>query len=277
MDETRRREVALAAAEAGAALASDRFRTDLSVERKGGKTDVVTAADRDAQAAVREHIAEAFPGEPLVGEENDARQTVPEEGHAWIVDPIDGTNNYVREVPVWTTAVAAVHDGEPVASAVVAPELGERYVAGGNRPPTRNGDPISVADRSDPELCTVAPTVWWPQNRREEYAAAVSESVRTFADARRYGSAQYDLALVASGSLDGAFTNVVTNPWDTVAGTHLVREAGGTVTDVHGDRWTHDSRGIVATSGPIHREVSAVVETVEAQRAGRSSNQSERG
>ena len=189
IDEDRRRSVALAAAEAGASIAADRFRSDLTVERKEGKTDVVTAADRDAQTAVRERIAEEFPDDPLVGEENDARTTVPEEGRAWIVDPIDGTNNYVRGVPIWTTAVAAVRDGEPVASAVVAPVLGDTFTAGGKRPPTRNGDPIEVADRSDPELCAVAPTVWWARDRREEYASALSATGRlsVFIDAGEPG------------------------------------------------------------------------------------------
>lgn len=261
-----RRAVAVAAAKAGASIADDRFRSDLAVDRKEGKTDVVTAADRDAQHAVCERIAESFPDEPVVGEENDAPKTVPADGPAWIVDPIDGTNNYVRNVPIWTTAVATVRDGSPIASVILAPALGDAFVAGPDGPPTRNDDPISVSDRSDPNVCAVSPTLWWPPDRREEYATATGEVVRRFADARRYGSTQYELALVASGALDGLFTNIAANPWDTVAGAQLVRDAGGTVTDAAGDSWHPDSRGLVASNGQIHDELLDAVATVDEYR-----------
>jgi myo-inositol-1(or 4)-monophosphatase len=132
---------------------------------------------------------------------------------------------------------------------------------------TLNGDPLSVSDRADPEGCTVAPTMWWGHDRRDEYAAACRAVVGRFGDLRRLGSAQTQLAMVAAGTLDGVVTNVSANPWDSVAGVHLIRLAGGTVTDVHGDRWRHDSHGLVASNGAIHddllgaaREVVAVAE-----------------
>jgi len=78
--------------------------------------------------------------------------------------------------------------------------------------------------------------------------------VNTFADCRRIGSAQYELALVADGALDATLANVDAHPWDTIAGAHLVRQAGGRVTNVDGERWRHDVRGIVATSGELHEE-----------------------
>lgn len=263
---TSRRAVAVDAANAGASVAADSFRAELAVERKDGKTDVVTAADRAAQRAVRARIAEDYPEEPLVGEENDATKTVPASGNAWIVDPIDGTNNYVRGVPVWTTAVTTVENRSPVASAVLAPKLADRFVVGTDDPPERNGEQVSVSDRSDPTVCTVSPTLWWDRGRRAEYVAAVRQTVERFDDARRYGSTQYDLALVASGGLDGAFTNIAANPWDTVAGVHLVRAAGGTVTDAEGDPWGPDSRGLVASNGEIHEELLAAVAAVDDRR-----------
>jgi len=249
-----RAETALRATRAGADVAERGFRGDLEVERKGGKTDVVTAADREAQRAVIEVVRAAHPDDAVVGEDEDALKTVPDDGPTWVVDPIDGTNNYVRGTRIWTTSVAAVRDGDPVAAANVAPALGDTYAADGDGP-TRNGEPLSVTDEADPEVCTVCPTFWWAFDRRNEYARACREAVERFGDIRRVGSAQLTLSMVAAGELDGAFTNLHTNPWDTVAGVHLVRAAGGTVTDLYGERWRHDSEGLVASNGHVHDEL----------------------
>jgi len=254
--------VATEAAEAGAAVAYDSFREDIPVEFKGGKTDVVTQADRDAQRAVIEVIQETYPDDPIVGEEDDERKVVPDEGPAWIIDPIDGTNNYVREIRVFGTAVAAVVDGEPVGAAVVLPALGDAYCAGPTGV-TRNGVEISVSDRTDPQTCSVCPTIWWDFDDRDRYGAACREIVERFGDLRRFGCAQAVLSMVASGALDGVITNVQANPWDSVAGVHLIREAGGTVTDIHGDPWRHDSTGIVASNGLIHDEVLAATRAID--------------
>ncbi|MFC7215809.1 inositol monophosphatase family protein [Saliphagus sp. GCM10025334] len=256
--------VAARAAEAGSEVAHDSFRRDIPVELKGGKTDVVTQADRDAQRTVIEVIRETYPDDPIVGEEDDERKTVPPEGPAWIIDPIDGTNNYVRGIRIFATAVAAVVDGEPVGSAVVMPALGDTYRAGPDGV-TRNGEPISVSDRDDPETCAVCPTIWWSFDQRDQYAAATREIVQRFGDMRRYGCAQAVLSMVASGALDGVITNHRANPWDSVAGVHLIRTAGGTVTDIEGEPWRYDSRGLVASNGEdeVHDEVLAATRAIE--------------
>jgi myo-inositol-1(or 4)-monophosphatase len=261
-DAAARARVAEQAARVGAAVAAGSFRRGIPVETKEEATDVVTQADRDAQARVIDCIHSSYEANAIVGEEADELKSVPDDGPAWVVDPIDGTNNFVRELQVWCTAVAAVRDGDPVAAAVVAPELGDVYVAD-DRTVERNGDAIAVSDRSDPETCTVVPTMWWGRDRRDEYAAACRALVERFGDIRRMGSAQAQLAMVAAGTLDGAVTNVYANPWDTVAGVHLIRRAGGTVTDVHGDPWRHDSRGLVASNGAIHDELLAAVGEIE--------------
>jgi myo-inositol-1(or 4)-monophosphatase len=252
---------ALRAARAGATVAESRFRGDLEVERKGDKTDVVTEADRSAQRAAIEVLREGYPGDAVVGEEEDALKAVPDSGATWVVDPIDGTNNYVRGTRLWATSVAAVRDGEPVAAANVAPALGDTYAADGAGA-TRNGEALSVTDERDPEACTVCPTFWWAFDRRTEYASACREAVERFGDIRRVGSAQLTLSMVAAGELDGAFTNLYTNPWDTVAGVRLVRAAGGTVTDLHGERWRHDGEGLVVSNGHVHGELLAAARAI---------------
>ena len=277
--------VAARAARAGASVADERFRTGIDVQNKDGKTDVVTAADRDAQAAVSDAIREAFPEDVIVGEEGDAEKTVPEEGAAWIVDPIDGTNNYVRDLPFWVTAVAAVVDGEPVAAAVEAPALGDSYLAddrtavsfegpidaglvsetadSGDLAGLPGATRMETSGRTDPETCAVAPTVWWGFDRRDEYTRACEGIVTRFGDLRRVGCAQLEFAMLAAGALDGVITNVQCNPWDSVAGVHLVRQADGRVTDLDGGRWRHDSRGLVASNGGVHEHVLEASRTID--------------
>jgi myo-inositol-1(or 4)-monophosphatase len=207
-------------------------------------------------------VEDAFPGETVVGEEEDTPKVVPESGAAWVVDPIDGTNNYVRHLPVWATSVAAVVDGAAVGAATVLPAVGEAYVADPGSA-ARGDRPLRVSEETDPEAATVAPTMWWAMDRRDEYAAATGELVRRFGDMRRLGCAQATLAHVAEGALEGAVTNVSTNPWDTVAGVFLVRQAGGQVTDLDGERWRPDSRGLVASNGHLHGELLAAARAID--------------
>jgi myo-inositol-1(or 4)-monophosphatase len=262
MSEQSRAAVAAAAARAGARVAGGEFRGDLPVETKSSETDVVTAADREAQSRVVETVASSYPDETVVGEEGDLRKTVPSAGRAWIVDPIDGTNNFVRGIGEFATAVAAVDDGAPDAAATVLPAQGDAYRAD-ETTVYRNDEPVSVSDVSRPELACVVPTVWWPPDRREEYARACSAIVRRFADLRRFGSAQAALARLAAGSVEGVVTNVDCNPWDTVAGVHMVRVAGGRVTDLSGDPWTVGDRGLVASNGAVHDAVLATAREID--------------
>ncbi|PSP37503.1 inositol monophosphatase [Halobacteriales archaeon QH_7_65_31] len=266
MDDTERRaDLAERAARAGGAVAEGFFRRDVAVETKANKTDVVTRADRDAQRQIVATISTEYPEDAIVAEEEDELKSVPESGAAWIIDPIDGTSNFVRDIPLWTTSVAVVEDGAPVAATNVLPVLGDVYTSDGDGA-RLNGEPITVSDRTDPEAMAVSPTVWWSHERRDEYAAACRETVERFGDCRRYGSAQAALSMVAAGGLDGAFTNTTTNPWDTVAGVLLVEQAGGTVTDVAGDPWRHDAQGLVASNGHAHEELLEAVQAVETVR-----------
>ena len=261
-DASQRADLAERAARAGGAVAAGLFRDAVPVETKAGKTDVVTRADRDAQRQVIAAIRTEYPEDAVVGEEGDELKTVPDAGPAWIIDPIDGTNNFVRDVPVWATSVAAVHDGEAVAAANALPVLGDVYTADGEAM-FLNGERVTVSDETAPAAMTVTPTVWWGRDRREEYAVACRETVERFGDLRRVGSAQATLSMVAAGQLDGAFTNVAAHPWDVVAGAFMIERAGGTVTGLDGERWRHDSTGLVASNGHAHEEVLAAARAVE--------------
>ena len=262
MDADELRRITEAGADAGAVVAADAFRTDLDVSYKRGKTDVVTQADKEAQAAVIEEIRGTVPEATIYGEEGDDDQHLPTEGPVWIVDPIDGTNNFVRGNRRWTTSVACLLDGEPVAAVNVAPALGDRYV-GTPDGVTLNGEKLAVSERTNPERFAVAPIVWWDRDRRDEYATATGGIVERFGDLRRPGSAQAALSLVAAGTLDGVLTNRETNAWDTVSGAAMVEWAGGTVTDLDGNPWRHDSRGLVASNGQTHGALLEATREVE--------------
>ncbi|MFB6302362.1 MAG: inositol monophosphatase [Haloferacaceae archaeon] len=249
-----RGDLAVAAARAGAEEALDRFRGEITVETKENKNDLVTAADRWAQRTVVDRIREAFPDDPIVGEEEDELKEMPETGPAWIIDPIDGTANYARGMRLWTTSVAAVEDGDPVAAASVMPAMGDAYTA--DRATSRlNGERMSVSDRTDPGTFAVAVLGWGPVADPSPYIDLTDTVIRRFGDMRRLGSMQTALAFVASGELDAAITTRRPRPWDSIAGAHLIDQAGGRVTDAEGRPWRHDSDALVVSNGHAHGAV----------------------
>jgi myo-inositol-1(or 4)-monophosphatase len=250
-------------------VAREEFREDLPIETKADKNDLVTRADRDAQQQVLATIGQEFPGDAVVCEEEDSshglgdvsfdvRESVPDHGDAWVIDPIDGTANFVRGVRCWTTAVAALVDGEPVGAATYFPATGDSYTAGPDSA-TRDGETLRVSDRTDPETFAVGLLGWWPMGDGDRGTALYREVVARFGDVRRFGSMQAALALVADGGLDAGVMPATPHPWDSLAGVHLIRQAGGTVTDVHGHEWHRDSEGLVVSNGRDHQEVLAAV------------------
>lgn len=253
------------AARAGAAVAADSFRKDLDVETKRGKTDLVTEADREAQQRIVDEIKGVFPEETVIGEESGIDSTLPAEGVAWIIDPIDGTTNYVHGNPQWTTAVAVVRDRNPIAAVHVMPALGEVHVAGRNGY-TLNGEPVAVSDRCDPETFVVAPMMGWGYDDYPGVASICGTVGDRFGHLRRYGTGQTTLSMVATGQLDGAFTVDEGSCWDRVSGAYMVEQAGGTVSNLDGDRWTLDATGLVASNGAAHDELLAAVAEIREHR-----------
>jgi myo-inositol-1(or 4)-monophosphatase len=251
----------LTAAEAGAERAMASFRTSLTVERKDGEMDAVTEIDRDAQRIVTSAIGEHYPDEPVVGEEEDAPKSVPAEGAAWVVDPIDGTNNYVCGSRTWVTSVASVIDGEPVAAATVSPATGDTYTADRDSA-YLNGTAVTTSTESDPSSFLVNPIFGLAPTHRRELAAVTETILSEFGDLRRIGCAQAALAGVATGEIHAAVSTVELNDWDTVAGVHIVRQAGGTVTDAAGDRWKPGATGLIASNGEAHETLVEAVEPV---------------
>ncbi|MFB6127040.1 MAG: inositol monophosphatase [Halolamina sp.] len=260
-----------AAAEAGAAVATDAFRGSLTVETKSDPMDSVSEVDRAAQRAVVAEIRERSAA-PIVAEEDldgvDTLSSLPEAGPAWVVDPIDGTNNYVAGNRNWGVAVACVTDAaalrtptdrDPDATPVVAvnemPALGDTYrLADGT---TRNGEAVTTSARTDTARFGVNPIFATAAVDRERLPPVVETVMSEFGDLRRYGCAQLVLSCVAAGELDAAVSRVGLNPWDVVGGVEMVRAAGGEVTTAAGEPWTPSATSLVATNGEAHEAVVA--------------------
>jgi len=280
-DAHRRAAMAERAARAGGAVARQAFRGDLRVETKADRNDPVTETDRDAQRQVVATVRQEFPGDAIMAEEdalpvgfggpedeNEAEEEgtdplveeLPETGDAWVVDPIDGTANFARGLGLWTTSVAAVVDREPVGSATYVPVAGDIYTAGPDSA-NRDGTTLEVSERDDPRTFAAGVVGRWVADGAGEFGALCTALVERLGDSRRFGSMQATLAYLADGGLDAVVGPMAHAPWDSVAGVHLVREAGGTVTDVHGDPWTVDSEGLVASNGRSHEAVLDAVQS----------------
>jgi myo-inositol-1(or 4)-monophosphatase len=176
----------------------------------------------------------------------------------WIVDPLDGTTNFLRGVYAVGVSVGLVVDGRPLVGAVGAPLLGEVFSAVEGLGAFRNGERIRVSERPA-EHAIVATGM--PFRRKEEfdsYRPVFERAFHQFEDLRRIGAASLDLAWTAAGVLDGYF-ELFLGPWDVAAGALLVREAGGVVTDWSGDpdAWL-DSGCIVAASPTVHSGLLAL-------------------
>lgn len=264
-DAHRRAAVAERAARAGGTVARQAFRGELAVETKTAATDLVTETDRDAQRQVIATIREEFPNDAVVAEEEavpvtgggDVQLTaeLPERGDGWVIDPIDGTSNFVRGLGLWATSVAAVVDGVTVGSATYLPVPGDVYTAGPESA-TRDGSTLAVSEATDPNAFAVGLVGKWESGPAGGVCASLVESGATV---RRFGSMQLTLAVLADGGLDAVISVGPDAPWDTVAGVHLVRSADGNVTDLDGDSWVRDSDSLVATNGEAHDAVRDVV------------------
>ncbi|WP_181684548.1 inositol monophosphatase family protein [Halorhabdus salina] len=246
--------IARDAAESGAEIACRYFREGIDNDFKRDRMDPVSKADQEAQERIIELLTERDPDAVIVGEENDAEKTVPESGPAWIIDPIDGTNNFVRDNRLWGVSLARTVEGDPIAAATALPAIGDTYAAGADRV-ERNGVESSVSDRTDPSSLIVAPIFGLKDRDRDDYDEVTSYIHHELGDLRRLGSGQTSMAMVACGEIDAAISTVHMTAWDTVAGAHMVRAGGGRVTDLDGNRWRHDSESLIATNGAVHEAI----------------------
>lgn len=208
-----------------AALAGRRRagRPSLSADTKSTATDLVTVYDHAAESLVVEGIRSARPHDAIIGEEGTDHDGT--SGVSWYIDPIDGTTNFVYDLPLWSTSVAAADADGVVAGAVYVPALGELFTATRRGGAALNGAPLRCTDRDDLGLALVATGFAYDAGRRRRQAEVVARLIGTVRDIRRLGSAAIDLCFVAAGRYD-AFFETGLNAWDVAAGELIAREAG---------------------------------------------------
>jgi myo-inositol-1(or 4)-monophosphatase len=221
-------------------------------ERKG-EVDLVTAADREAEEVLRALLLGAHPGDGFLGEEGGRADC--ESGWLWIVDPLDGTTNFVHRYPMFAVSIGLVHDGVPAFGCVHAPALGETFHAVRGGGAFLDGRPIGVSavERVAESLLASG----FPYNRREivdELLARLRRVLMAGHGFRREGAAALDLCWVACGRLDG-FWEQGLHAWDVAAGTLIVEEAGGRVTGFDGGPHDLFAGSTVASNGRIHDEL----------------------
>jgi myo-inositol-1(or 4)-monophosphatase len=256
------------AVEAGRLIAHGRPERVSATATKSSPTDIVTVMDTRAEELIRSRLLAARPDDGILGEEGGDRAGG--SGVTWVVDPIDGTVNYLYDIAAYAVSVAAV-TGDPriagawsvLAAAVADPCRATVYHAsrgGGAHLSTADGElvaTLSVGDVSDLGGALVGTGFGYTEQRRRRQGELLLEVLPQVRDIRRIGSAALDLCLVASGRLDG-FYEIGLNPWDLAGGWLLVSEAGGVVTGPGGGAPSGEL--VVAGNPAVHAALAAVVD-----------------
>jgi Archaeal fructose-1,6-bisphosphatase and related enzymes of inositol monophosphatase family len=247
--------VAVRAARRGAEIIREHA-GQLGDVRAKGINDFVTATDEAAQAAIVETLRDAAPDDEVIAEEGadlDAHAPTPE-ARRWIVDPLDGTTNFMQQVPPYAVSVA-LQEGDALAVGVVLDVThDELFTAVTDHGLQVNGESVGVTQTNDFADAFVA--TGFPYRRfehTEQYLAVLERVIRNTRGVRRHGAAAIDLARLACGRFDGFFETGL-RPWDVAAGTLLVREGGGRVTDYRdrGGLTPLFDQQVCATNGPLH-------------------------
>ena len=247
--------VALHAAAQGGAIVRAAFGAASDVRAKG-PGDWVSAADTASERAVRAALHAGAADLAVFGEEEGGDRAAV----GWLVDPLDGTANFLHGFPVVGVSIALVAEHRPVVAVVHAPLLGNTYWATAGGGAWCDDEPLSVSTRdAEAAICATGFPFRAKRERLGEYFPVFERALTTFEDLRRAGSASLDLAWTAAGVFDGYFEQAL-GPWDVAAGALLVREAGGVVTDWAGDPDAWLGTGdILAAPRAIHEQLLDIV------------------
>jgi myo-inositol-1(or 4)-monophosphatase len=251
-------QTALAAAHAGAQIVSRYFR-DAGLEvRSKGENDFVTQADKESEAAILAEVRQRFPDHRILAEEGSGAG----QGHGeyeWLIDPLDGTTNFLHGLPVYCVSVACRRGDELLVGVIADPEGENLFSAVRGGGAAWNGKPMRVSGQDGLKGSLLATGYPWRALPTLDLYLGIFRDVFPLSKAiRRCGSAALDLAYTAAGVYDGFFEFRL-SPWDIGAGILMVREAGGIVSDVDGGARSFASGNVVAGGPAVHRELLATV------------------
>ncbi|MDQ5823133.1 MAG: inositol monophosphatase [Chloroflexota bacterium] len=227
------------------------FGRSVTQETKTSTRDIVTEVDLEAESIIVSNLRQHYPSVPILSEESSnkvAGDTL------WIVDPLDGTTNFVRGIELFSVAICLSVNSAPVVGVVYQPILDQLFTAEVGVGSFLNGTRISVSKTTKLEDFTIASNMSYADPDRSIILENIRRQMQVVAGIRLFLAIQLDLSMVARGSLDAAL-GYSTSPWDVAAGCALVREAGGVVTNWEGGNWTVDDRNFVASNGKDHDSI----------------------
>ena len=250
-----RLEFAIDLARSAGELGSEFFRNidGLQIESKGHQ-DLVSNADRDVETFIRNAIAEAFPSDGIVGEEHAPVESA--SGHTWVIDPIDGTANFVRGIPAWCVAIACTYEGRTEIGVINEPSSGEIFWAARGHGAFVNGEPIRVSgatDLSKGSVGTGSSNRANPANIVPVIAALIANGGVFF----RNASGALMLAYVAAGRLIGYLEEHM-NSWDCIAGLLMIEEAGGTILQPDPKTVVMNGTRVIAAGPHVYAAIEAL-------------------
>src|SRR5579864_8751392 len=243
-----------AAKKAGRALIRDFGELENLQISKKGPADFVTTADSRTERILVEELTRARPGYGFLLEESGVIEGR-DKTHRFIIDPIDGTTNFLHGIPQFAISIALEREGNLVSALIFNPVTDEIYVAEKGQGAYLNDRRLRVAARkklNESILATGIP--WQTRGDHGRFLAELGAAMRETAGVRRFGTASLDLAYVASGRFDGYWERSLA-PWDVAAGILLVREAGGVVSDLEGGTRALDCGHILAANEPLHPQI----------------------
>jgi myo-inositol-1(or 4)-monophosphatase len=212
-------------------------------------SDFVTFVDRESESILITELQRAFPDHSFYAEES---SRAPKGGYRWIIDPLDGTTNYIHGSPLFTISVALEHEGDIILGLVYEPVRDELFSAEKGKGAFLNGKPIHVSGVQDPDASLLSTGFPFRQKEKiDAYLAGFKEMFMHVSGIRRMGSAALDLSYVACGRFEG-FWEMGLSPWDVAAGALLIQEAGGKFTDFSGGEGAIWSGDVVASNGHLH-------------------------
>jgi myo-inositol-1(or 4)-monophosphatase len=250
-------DIARAVAGEAAALLRNAAGSADHVRTKSSPKDPVTEWDLRSEELIRERLQARAPGIAMLGEEHGHSSGAPPDarGYRWLIDPIDGTVNFLHGVPFFAVALALELEGEPVAGVVHAPALDWQFYGHLGGGAFMNGQRLAVSRIDALDRALVSTGFPYDRATSSNNNFARWERLQRRAGAcRRFGSASLDLCMVARGWVDGYWESGL-GPWDTSAGALLVREAGGVVTALDGGRFASAKGDVLASNGGIHKDM----------------------
>jgi myo-inositol-1(or 4)-monophosphatase len=220
--------------------------------------NLVTYVDKESERRFVDGLSALLPQAGFVAEEGTGTKN--EGGYNWVIDPLDGTTNFVHSVPVWCTSIGLTDGHKAVLGVIFDPNSGEVYAASKGNGATLNGKSIQVSKIE--ALGSSLLATGFPYDdfgREEQYIKLFQELMHSTRGMRRLGSAALDMAWTACGRFEG-FYEYGLNPWDVAAGTIIIEEAGGTVTEFNGNDNPIYGDDLICTNGKVHGQLTAIIE-----------------